>query len=196
MRVLCDSDKKYLLRIEHDCDCESPADFDCQWKIYTFGNRLITDALKSRFLDDNGNPRMWLRNKIRVGLAFPLNYSEHGLSNYAVGHGDFSDGVVVWEHSPSEIGAKDVAGREKDCAAFCEEYTRWANGECCGYVIEDATGELIDSCWGFIGEYVIEAIREALPEDATEENTEIAGECKDITSYLPVFKAKGSVDRQ
>ena len=32
-----------------------------------------------------------------------------------------------------------------------ETYTEWANGECYGYILHDADGHEIDSCWGFIG---------------------------------------------
>lgn len=43
-----------------------------------------------------------------------------------------------------------------------EEYDRWARGECYGYVITDANGEQVDSCWGFIGhEWAVEAATEA-----------------------------------
>lgn len=38
-----------------------------------------------------------------------------------------------------------------------ETYGRWVNGECYGFVIEDAEGEFIDSCGGYIGYEAVEA---------------------------------------
>jgi hypothetical protein len=32
-----------------------------------------------------------------------------------------------------------------------EVYGQWANGECYGYTIEDASGEEVDASWGFYG---------------------------------------------
>lgn len=37
-------------------------------------------------------------------------------------------------------------------AAAIKEFSAWCNGEIYGYVIEDADGETLDSCWGFIGD--------------------------------------------
>lgn len=48
--------------------------------------------------------------------------------------------------------------------AICRDYTAWANGDCYGYVIEDAEGEQVEdgSCWGFVGhDYAEEQAREA-----------------------------------
>jgi hypothetical protein len=42
---------------------------------------------------------------------------------------------------------------------ICRDYTAWANGDVYGYVIEDATGEEISSCWGYYS--VDEALAEA-----------------------------------
>ncbi|MBC7325751.1 MAG: hypothetical protein H5T99_10630, partial [Moorella sp. (in: Bacteria)] len=35
--------------------------------------------------------------------------------------------------------------------AEVEEYSRWLQGDVYGYVLEDAEGSKIDSCWGFFG---------------------------------------------
>jgi hypothetical protein len=52
------------------------------------------------------------------------------------------------------VAAKNIA----------REYSSWANGDCYGYVIENAaTGEEVDSSWGFVGyEYALEQARGAL----------------------------------
>jgi hypothetical protein len=185
---------RYIVRIEHDQDCESPAECDCTWHPYSFNNHHINHRDYHDFFDDNGKPKLWLRNKMRVGLAFILSYHEHGLGLWFIqgtrwtpdAQWDTADvaGVLVWEDPPDHIGGKTYAEREKDAAGFLQEYTDWCNGNCHGYIIEKAThcdecdhdGEEIDSRWGFIGDYIAEAVREALPDDATEENTAIEGD--------------------
>lgn len=41
--------------------------------------------------------------------------------------------------------------------ALTKSFSAWANGDVYGYVVEDADGEEIDSCWGYVGDmdYVI-----------------------------------------
>jgi hypothetical protein len=185
--------KRYTIRIEHDQDCESPADMDCQWKPYSFSNRHVshmdpdTLAEDHYFDDENGDeqheyrPRQDIAAKLESGLAFWLDYSEHGLCSWnSAGSGihctwDSSRkaGILIWEHTEDEIGGKTYEDRERDAAGFLAEYTDWCNGNCYGYVIE-STGEDcphcgqspepedVDSCWGFIGDYVTEALADAL----------------------------------
>ena len=185
---------KYTIRIEADEDCESPAQHDCNWRPYSFNNHHINHREPSDFFDDKGKPQLWLRNKLRVGLAFILSYHEHGLGLWFIRGTRWTPdaewdttglaGVAIWEDKPNEIGGKTYDERQKDCAAFLAEYTDWCNGNCHGYVIEDADGETVDSCWGYIGDYIAEAVREALPDDATAENTKLAGDgaylCRDV----------------
>jgi hypothetical protein len=201
------TDTKYTVRIEADQDCESPAAMDCNWRPYSFNRRHVNFREPAEFFGDNGKPKLWLRNKLRVGLAFILSYHEHGLGLWFIrgskytpdAEWDTADvaGVAVWEDDPGDIGGKTVEDRQKDCASFLEEYTDWCNGNCHGYVIEKANpcdscghdeGKEIDSCWGFIGDYIAEAVQEALPDDATEANTEFTGE----GAYLcqGIFKKK------
>jgi hypothetical protein len=55
-----------------------------------------------------------------------------------------------------------VAQTLKNLEAIVEEYGKWCNGECYGYIIETADGEDLDSCWGFIGdEYCMSEARSA-----------------------------------
>jgi hypothetical protein len=48
---------------------------------------------------------------------------------------------------------------EEYAARVAADYTSWANGECYGYVLHDASGAECDSCWGFIG--IDDALQEA-----------------------------------
>ena len=176
---------KYRVKIGHDADCENPCDNCGAWKIYSFSNRHTNYRNPYDFLTESGKIRFEYQNKYRNGLLFPLQYFEHGLCRWDIsGHGPRCRwdsvqlaGVAVWEESPANMGAKTVADRAKDLSAQLEEYSNWCNGQCYWFEIENAeTGESLDSCAGFIGDYVIDGIRESLPDDATEENTEISSQ--------------------
>lgn len=67
-----------------------------------------------------------------------------------------------------EMNAKKVTKKVKDWAKKCldssiESYDNYLRGNCYGYVVEDADGETLDSCWGFIGDidYVKEEAKDA-----------------------------------
>lgn len=123
-------------------------------------------------------------------MVVALSYFEHGLSLWDVQGGPrFGacpdkqwDGVSfagVW--IPGDCCREEITSRLANksagpdaiqevarvlAAECCKEYTDWSNGNCWGYIIEryNADGELIervDSCWGFIGDYSKEALREA-----------------------------------
>jgi hypothetical protein len=189
----------YKLIIEHDPDCENPAEYEHNWRVYSFNSRHTSYRDPNVFFD-NGKPKLWLRNKLRVGLAHVLSYCEHGLCQWSIrGTGPQCRwdsvrvaGLAIWEHKPNDIGAQTLEGRAKDCADFLKDYTDWLNGNCYYYRIEDEQGNLIDACGRFIGDSVIEAIREALPKDATPDNTEIARYCNWPTEYN-VFGREGAI---
>jgi len=190
--------KRYVVSINHDPDTENPADDCCTWKPYSFSNRHINFKHPNEFFED-GKAQDWLAEKLKVGLAFLLSYYEHSLGMWYIAGSKYVPdaqwdnvdcaGVLVWEHKEDEIGGKTVEERKADAAAFLECYTDWCNGNCHCYAIEEEESEddedgegtwtrtkHIDSCGGFIGDYIVEAIREALPKDATEENTTIEGD--------------------
>ena len=157
---------KLKVILEHDVDIECPADMDCQWKLYSFNTRHINHKTPEELglgpQDEYGEPKILnigLRKKLSVGLAFILSYFEHSNSLWFIkGNKTMPDmqwdgtriaGLLVWEHKPSDIGAKTYADREKDAEAFLESYNGWANGEGYMYRVEDEKGENKDSCAGF-----------------------------------------------
>jgi hypothetical protein len=158
-----------------DEDCESPRDWDhlgtlVAWhRRYTLGDeqpRETPDAWMATFRADNAE---W-----RAAVMLPVYMHEHG--NVALAVRDFHDpwdsGQVGWIYAlPGQIrkeyGCQRITKRVRaEVAAVLrgevEEYGRYVNGECYGYVIEDAHGEQLDSCCGFIGyEYARDAAEEA-----------------------------------
>lgn len=103
-------------------------------------------------------------------VEFPLFMYEHGGTVYQVSRTGSNPFSCPWDSGRigslfvklDEIGQQDPF----TCAVqFCEYYTSWANGEIYGFVVEDANGEHLDSCWGFIGSpdsYVLEEGRSML----------------------------------
>jgi hypothetical protein len=175
--------RKITVNIGCDQDTESPADHDCQWKPYSFGNRHNNYKDPREFIP----PNIGLRRKLEVGLAFYLSYFEHGNCVWMLKGGskdmfggdwrwDGVDtaGILIWEHKPSEIGGKTYEKRAEDAAHFLEEYTSWCNGECYCYSITETIikecghEEEIDhdSCGGYIGmDYMLEEIADRLKRD-------------------------------
>lgn len=125
----------------------------------------------------------------RPGLDFWIERYEHGLVRYApIGESSQVDrqwgvaqGVAIMRFTkPETIGPDDDPDRLLNfCRAVCDEYTSWCNGDIYGYTIhrwptiahyetDPDDGELIDSCWGFIGtdqhgdNYALEALKEAM----------------------------------
>lgn len=203
---------KYTVTIENDQDTENPTSLDGRWKIYSFSTRHASYRSPDDFFGDNGRPHLWLQNKLRVGLAHVLSYHEHGNCVWSLqGHGpqcpwDSVDvaGLAIWEEKPSHMGAKTYEDRAADCEKFLECYTDWCNGACyyyrierigkacvaCGAMTEEGS-EDIASCGGFIGEeHLAECLQEAMPEDATSDNTELEGDAAWIADYNDIFPAK------
>ena len=88
----------------------------------------------------------------------PLFLYDH--SGITMSTGSFScpwdSGQVGWiyisiEKAASE-GWKTPEQAYKAMQAEVEEYDHYLTGQCYGYVVEDADGEGVDSCWGFLGD--------------------------------------------
>jgi hypothetical protein len=165
---------KLTLQIEHDQDVDSPCNDDCQWKLVSFNRRHLSHGDPSQFFDEHDNLKIGIRRKLDVGLAFWLDYYEHGLCRWSLsGSGpqcqwDTSShaGILLWEHDPSEIGAKSYQDRAKDAKNFLEVYTDWANGNCYWVQLIHEDGMELDSCGGFIGkDHLVDAVKDMIGKD-------------------------------
>ena len=152
----------HVLRIEFYDSPECPMVWDGQWTLYSFNRNSIHHADPEQFVrewaDGEATPAdIGLRRKLGVGLAFWLQYYEHGLGQYDLkGEGpqcrwDTAPlaGILVWENKPGDMGAKSYDERASDARAFLATYNNWMNGLVYGYSLETPTGEHVDSCWGF-----------------------------------------------
>lgn len=162
-----------IVKIRQDSDVDSPLEYD-GWRLYTFMQQgRFGGADTYRDPETLGITREWrpsgesvikvtnpgLRRRLKVGLAFFVDYSEHGLCQWSVssaGHYDpfdtsYKAGLLVWEQPPKNLGPKTYEDREKDAEGFLETYTKWCNGDTWWFSIEKEDGEDIESCGGFIG---------------------------------------------
>lgn len=59
---------------------------------------------------------------------------------------------------PNQLITKRVEQQARDLlTAEIEEYDQYISGQVYGYILEDAQGNVLDSCWGFFGlEYALE----------------------------------------
>lgn len=150
--------------------------------------------------------------------GFFVSYFEHGMCKYGLagtmdGMPDLRwDGVkfagflevtaegdlLEWWNDKSEDEREAIA------AGTLETYTEWANGNCFWYQIEsykevrcdqggihEIAEDVIDSCGGYIGDkWLAEALRDAMPEDMTEENTTVEDSTGGLANYLDLFGVK------
>lgn len=163
------------VKLHTDFDCASPRDNDnlglmvCWNRRYTLGDVQPTETREE-----------WLRlfkhehPDWRSAVILAVHMVEH--SGVALSTRPFRDpcdsGQVGWiyalpatirkEHGTPRITKEVRAHVATVLQSEVEEYGRWLDGDCYGYTVEDANGEELDSCWGFIGyAYAEQAAKEA-----------------------------------
>lgn len=156
--------------IHHDDDCASPRENDNLGTLCLFRRRydlpnesiLTLEAL-----------REYLASPQFCGVQLPVWVYDHGQVAYKAGSrvGCFADqwdsaqaGVIYIEQKKimEEFGTgrTDEQIAEYLCSEV-DEFSKWANGECYGYILME-DGVEVDACWGFIGyDVVVAAAKEA-----------------------------------
>jgi hypothetical protein len=166
------------LKIEHDEDCPNPfEDYDGAWILISFDrdyansnrkDRRDRDDFKTTEYDEETDEETEivdpdLAKKFDSGLAFTLyRRGDNWCINAHDTDLDDAAGLLLWEHDPSDLPSQDYNGRIKDAQSGLDEYNSWANGSCYGYVLSDSEDDEIDSCWGYIGDYIQEVIKDEL----------------------------------
>jgi hypothetical protein len=212
---------KYIVDVVPDEDCQSPAEEDgWKLYSFNSRHASFRDPYELlKPVDAEGRVRaktVGLQRKLDTGTAFLLSYYEHGDGKWMVRGSDKAGsvpdkdfdfartaGILIWEQPVGNLGAKTYGDREKDAESFVELYSDWANGHCNGFTVYHAKpmdededtprkGRQIDSSFGFYGDRgLADAIREFLPEDATEENTFVTGDAAFLVEG-ELFEEKGA----
>jgi hypothetical protein len=163
--------------IYYDDNCMSPRDQDNLGVIhgnhrhYTIGDGPPSDQ-EERALERGGLRLLERYLRLCEGaIAFEkVGMIDHsGIAFYLGGGAHFGDpggwdsGTVGYTYVTrarcEELGAP-IERVEEFMRDELEEYSKWASGQCYGFVITDPEGEVVESCWGFIGlEYITEEAR-------------------------------------
>lgn len=183
--------QKYKVKIHYDEFMSSWEDFTDLSTIIQFRDRDFTSyADLDDYLTENGKLTPAVQSKLRAGKMFTIDYARY--SNTDGGFYRLDGAIPSGEVDSRDVNGfvilEDVDGMSYDqrralAEATLKEYTDWANGNVYGVVIEDQSGNEIDSCWGFIGDEAVKSyINEMLP-DALPENVEIVGVYPDGSEY-------------
>lgn len=154
--------KGYTIEIYHDEDASNPREHDNLGTIATWHKRH-----KMGDVQPSEDPPEYLASLAKGEIVLPVYMYEH--SGIALSTGAFSDpwdsGQLGYIHVSRERMYKDwqttrITKKLRETVlgvlrSEIEEYGKYVNGECYGYVLKDVDGETVDSCWGYIGyEYV------------------------------------------
>jgi hypothetical protein len=154
-------DHGLMAQICHDDCADAPFDGDDAVRIVVLHRRYIdpSNGACGRTPDEVA---AWQRENDAEWFAMPLFLYDHSGTIYRVR--DTNPFHCPWDSGRVGIialsradwpGANDakLASHAQEIAAI---YTNWANGECYGYRLYDGDGELLETCWGYIG---LDAVR-------------------------------------
>lgn len=177
--------------IKADEEFNPESDFDCRWcegsgtrpggDLYNVDDECgVCEGNGYVEASNIGELRMFVAQKYGAQVVLPVNREDHG-ANVRYYINDWSDddhwernnicGLILDtpEALEARMGPDFVATPEwlkEAMTAEIEEYSRWANGECYGFVIKDRNGEMVESCFGFIGyEYAEEEAKAMVPDE-------------------------------
>jgi hypothetical protein len=120
----------------------------------------------------------------RKNYILPLYFYDHSIQSISTGsfvgrahHAEWDSGRVGYvyvsyddiEKEYGKVTDETLIRAERLITSEVEEYDSYMRGECYGYQLYEK-GELIDSCWGFIGSFrdVVKNLKGELPKEAAE----------------------------
>lgn len=150
--------------IYHNADVEQPFAHDDDVRIVVLHRRYI-DPSQGAIGRNPDEVAAWERENAREWFTIPLFLYDRSGTAYRVGYSNPFHcrwdsgrvGIIALRRESWGSGCDPDDKLLAYAQSIAETYSEWANGECYGYVICDAHGEELDSCWGFIG---FDAVRE------------------------------------
>ena len=161
--------KTLTLKIYNDSDCECPigesGDESERILLFRKGSTFYADIYDYFHVNEDKEvvpDTIRLQRQLDCETAFVVSCYEHGAVHYSLqGEGSScpwdstSFAGIYW--LPSDVTPER---RKSYARGMMESFTDWCNGNCFGYVLEDESGEEIDSCWGFIGDdHIIDVLK-------------------------------------
>lgn len=149
------------LKIVHDEDATSPRENDNLGTFAGWHRKYNLGDVQPKI-----DPMEYQEALPANSLIVPVYMLDHG--GVALSTQDFGDRwdsgqVGIYHLSPERIVEEYGADTPENRATALEvikgeisEYSDYLNGNCWGYEVEDADGNNVDSCWGFIGSDVLE----------------------------------------
>jgi len=179
--------KGFQIKIHYDEDSENPRDWDhlgtmvCWHRRHSLGDEHHYDSpadFKRRLAmqldptvegridyweDGRGWDQLWRHHRDdgcveadrKVAKVIQDTLDKHCVM--------LKDGINHHLHAIKHITKKDIDRARELLISEVKEYDQYLTGDVYGYVVEDADGEHIDSCWGFYGlDYCIEEAKSAI----------------------------------
>lgn len=146
----------------------NPIEFMIHELIYNYEDKIPYP--KDSYCEDwlmEDDARVWKYFE-KFNLVIPVSAYEHGgitisASGRRAGWDSFDSGQlgfvyvshtdILKEFNKKRITKKLLEKAEKILISEVEIYDSYLRGEIYGYTIEDESGEVLDSCWGFLGDY-------------------------------------------
>lgn len=159
----------FTVALYHDIhgDVESPLD-PCHWNdevLVVFRHRRYDfgAAGGDPFNGDDVTPRrVRAYGRLKGYDVFPVYMLDHSGLAFSIGdlgadpfrhyYMGMDSGLLGFLLLKREAYAGSARTTEQHARALVETLCAWANGSIFGYVVEDSDGEVIDSCWGYVGE--------------------------------------------
>lgn len=143
---------KYEYKLEQDSDAWNPRDeFDNLSTFYAVSNpRYMTGGKKDREFQYRDDLEETIRDLKKEGAVIVEGHNSNSGTFYAVIDRD----ALKKEYLDFGYSMRKALYHARRCAqGEIETWNAWCDGEVYGYIVTDtATGETVDSCWGFYGE--------------------------------------------
>lgn len=116
-----------------------------------------------------------LKQENEARVILPIDYTSGYTDRYTIGEysaqypwsssiiGFIMDTPEVWDVRGEfqDMSVENITRAMKD---EIDEHSKWAEGDCYGYIITDVNGNEVDACWGFIGmDYIIAEAKAVCP---------------------------------
>ena len=184
---------KYIVKVVQDDNPMNPrTEWDNLCTMVCFHRRYNLGDMNHGFTPDS--IREYLSENKKTVFWKPLYLYDH--SGITISTGPFSCpwdsgqvGYIFVERDRflKEFGFKRMSKKAKErlevlLTGEVEDYDNFLTGEVYGYMVEDETGDVIDSCWGFNGES-----KYALEEGVDAAKAQIKSDIKDHLKKLKVW---------
>jgi hypothetical protein len=161
VKTIDDIDGGLTAEIRLDGDTREPYADDDAVHIVVLSHKY-SDPSNGAVGSDPAAVEQWRKDNEAEWYTVPLWAYVHSGIIYRVGAQNPFKVDVEWDTARAGIIALKRSewgnGAESDEVLFgyaegvAQTYSEWLNGECYGYIVKDDDGEVIDSCWGFIGD--------------------------------------------